>query len=158
MTGLFWVYHPVLQNVARTARTPSACLVAAALTLPIEADAPLKSVGARLIWRGSQPLGEPETTGASMAWHEAFNRSPFSHFINSPEGRVFRVTAGAAFLVAGYFFRAHPLGLLSMLWSVLPLTAGSFDLCYISAVLGGPLSGRTIRERQKGAQTPRAAG
>ena len=93
-----------------------------------------------------------------MAWHEDFNRSPFSHFINSSEGRVFRVTAGAAFLVGGYFFRAHPLGLLSMLWSILPLTAGSFDLCYISAVLGGPLSGRTIRERQKGAQTPRAAG
>ena len=93
-----------------------------------------------------------------MAWHEDFNRSPFSHFINSTAGRVFRVTAGAAFLVAGYFFRAHPLGLLSMLWSVLPLTAGGFDVCYISAVLGGPLSGRTIRESCKGAQTPPKAG
>ena len=89
-----------------------------------------------------------------MAWHEDFNRSPFSHFINRSRGRVFRLTAGAAFLTVGYFFRAHPLGVLSMLWSILPLTAGGFDVCYISAVLGGPLSGRTIRGRYKGNQTP----
>ena len=93
-----------------------------------------------------------------MAWHEDFNRSPFSHFINSPAGRLFRLTAGAAFLAAGYIFRAHRLGLLSMLWSILPLIAGGFDVCYISAVLGGPLSGRIIRERYKGGQTPQAAG
>ena len=86
---------------------------------------------------------------AFMAWHDDFNRSPFSHFINSAAGRVFRVSAGAAFLIAGYAFRAHRRGVLSMLWSILPLTAGGFDLCYISAVLGGPLSGRTIREKYK---------
>jgi len=84
-----------------------------------------------------------------MAWHEDFNRSRFSHFLNSPSGRVFRVSAGAAFLIAGYVFRAHAFGVLSMLWSILPLTAGGFDVCYISAALGGPLSGRTIRERYK---------
>jgi hypothetical protein len=93
-----------------------------------------------------------------MAWHEDFNRSPFSHFINSSAGRVFRLSAGAAFLITGYFFHAHPLGVLSMVWSILPLTAGGFDVCYISAVLGGPLSGRTIRERYKGGQAPQAAG
>jgi hypothetical protein len=45
-----------------------------------------------------------------------------------------------------------------MLWSILPITAGGFDVCYISAVLGGPFSGRIIRERYKGGQTPQAAG
>ncbi len=93
-----------------------------------------------------------------MAWHEDFNQSPFSHFINSSAGRLFRVIAGAAFLVTGYFFRAHPLGMLAMLWSILPITAGGFDVCYVSAALGGPLSGRTIRERYKGGRTPQAAG
>ena len=32
-----------------------------------------------------------------MTWQETFNRSRFSHFINSPPGRIFRVVAGAAF-------------------------------------------------------------
>ncbi len=80
-----------------------------------------------------------------MAAHEAFNRSGFSRFINSPAGRLFRLIAGAGFLVVGYAYRDHPLGLLSMAWSVLPLSAGALDLCWISAVLGGPLSGPTIR-------------
>lgn len=80
-----------------------------------------------------------------MSAHEAFNRSAFSQFINSPTGRVFRVVAGTGFLVAGYLNRGRTLGRLSMAWSVLPLSAGAFDLCFISAVLGGPLSGAKIR-------------
>ena len=84
-----------------------------------------------------------------MTWHETFNRSRFSQFINSPLGRIFRVVAGAAFLIVGFVFRHHSLGVLSMLWSVLPLTAGFFDMCYISAALGGPFSGAIIRARYR---------
>ena len=84
-----------------------------------------------------------------MTWHETFNRSRFSHFINSPPGRVFRVVAGTAFLVVGFVFRHRSLGVLSMLWSVLPLTAGLFDVCYISVALGGPFSGAIIRDRYR---------
>ena len=80
-----------------------------------------------------------------MAAHEAFNRSGFSRFLNSPAGRLFRLVAGAGFLAVGYAYRDHPLGLLSMAWSVLPLSAGALDICWISAALGGPLSGPTIR-------------
>lgn len=83
-----------------------------------------------------------------MRLHETFNRSWFSRFINSRAGRVFRLAAGSAFLVAGLIFRAHPLGVVSLVWSLFPLTAGGFDLCYISAVLGGPVSGRVIRASQ----------
>jgi hypothetical protein len=84
-----------------------------------------------------------------MTWEETFNRSRFSHFINSPPGRIFRVVAGGAFLILGFVFRHHRLGVLSMLWSVLPLTAGLLDVCYISAALGGPFSGAIIRERYR---------
>ena len=84
-----------------------------------------------------------------MSSAEAFNRSGFSRFLNSPAGRVFRLIAGTGFLVVGYLFRDHPLGVISMLWSVLPLSAGAFDICYVSAVLGGPLSGAKIREEQR---------
>jgi hypothetical protein len=85
----------------------------------------------------------------SMTWEETFNRSRFSHFINRRSGRIFRVAAGAAFLVVGFVFRHDTLGVLSMLWSILPLTAGFFDVCYISGALGGSFSGATIRERYR---------
>ena len=84
-----------------------------------------------------------------MSSADAFNRSWFSRFINSQAGRVFRLVAGTGFLVVGYLFRDHPLGVISMAWSALPLSAGALDLCYISAVLGGPLSGAKIRDKYK---------
>jgi len=88
---------------------------------------------------------------------EAFNRSGFSHFINSPAGRIFRLIAGIGFLVIGYIYRDSTLGILSMVWSVLPLSAGAFDICYISAVLGGPLSGAKIRNKDKTGEHPSGA-
>jgi hypothetical protein len=80
-----------------------------------------------------------------MGWHEAFNQSGLSKFLNSPGGRVFRLVAGTGFLVVGYVYRDHALGMLSMAWSTLPLSAGALDICWISAALGGPLSGSKIR-------------
>ncbi len=80
-----------------------------------------------------------------MRMHESFNHSGFSRFLNSPAGRIFRLVAGAGFLVVGWLYRDHLPGVLSMVWSVFPLSAGAFDICYISAVLGGPLSGAKIR-------------
>ncbi len=80
-----------------------------------------------------------------MSVQERFNRTGFSRFINSRAGILFRLAAGTAFLVGGFLYRQHPLGVASMVWSILPLTAGGFDWCYISAVLGGPLRGRDIR-------------
>ena len=80
---------------------------------------------------------------------EAFNRSGFSRFLNSPAGRIFRLVAGIAFLVVGYMYRGHILGVLSMVWSAFPLSAGALDICYISALLGGPLSGAKIRSKSK---------
>jgi hypothetical protein len=79
----------------------------------------------------------------------AFNRSSFSRFLNSPAGRIFRLVAGLGFLVVGYVYRGHALGVLSMVWSVFPLSAGALDICYISVLLGGPLSGAKIRSQYK---------
>lgn len=81
-----------------------------------------------------------------MSTAETFNHSGFARFINSPAGRAFRLLAGTGFLVVGVLYRHHPLGVVSMLWSLLPLSAGAFDLCFVSALLGGPLSGAKIRE------------
>jgi len=79
----------------------------------------------------------------------AFNRSGLSRFLNSPAGRVFRLVAGAGFLAIGYVYRGHALGVLSMVWGALAFCAGAFDICFISALLGGPLSGAKIRAQYK---------
>lgn len=84
-----------------------------------------------------------------MSTAEAFNCSGFARFINSSAGRVFRLVVGMGFLIVGYLFREQTLGVISMVFSVLPLSAGVFDLCYVSAILGGPLSGAKIRELQR---------
>ena len=84
-----------------------------------------------------------------MSRHESFNQSGFSKFLNSQAGRIFRFVVGVGFLVVGFLYRTHALGVISMVWGVLPLTAGAFDICYISAVLGGPLSGAKIRSQYK---------
>jgi hypothetical protein len=83
-----------------------------------------------------------------MRPYESFNQSGFSKFLNNTGGRIFRLAAGMAFLAVGFMYRDHALGLLSMAWGVLPLSAGVFDICYVSALLGGPLSGTKIRSQQ----------
>lgn len=85
---------------------------------------------------------------------DAFNRSSFSRFLNSPAGRIFRLLAGSAFLVVGYVYRYDTLGILSMVWSLFPLSAGAFDICYISVLLGGPLSGAKIRSKYQAGERP----
>jgi hypothetical protein len=74
-----------------------------------------------------------------------FNRSEFSCFLNSSRGRGFRLLAGTGFLFVGLIFRVRLLGVVSIVWSVFPLSAGALDICYINAALGGPLAGSKIR-------------
>ena len=75
-----------------------------------------------------------------MKTYETFNKSGFSKFINTPAGRAIRFAAGTGFLMAGLANRKKKGGLVSVLWSFLPLSAGLFDVCYFSGILGGPLS------------------
>jgi hypothetical protein len=89
------------------------------------------------------------STVRALPVHVTFNHSRFSQFINSGGGRVFRLAAGAAFLIGGYALRTHAAGVAAMVWSVLPLSAGAFDLCYVSALLGGPIAGSKIRAAQR---------
>ena len=83
-----------------------------------------------------------------MTKYESFNQSDFSKFLNSLPGRILRLVLGIGFLVVGYMYRDHSLGVISIVWGVLPLSAGAFDICYVSAALGGPLSGKKIRVTQ----------
>ena len=83
-----------------------------------------------------------------MGFATRFNQTAFSAWLNGDSGRTFRVVAGAMFLIVGGTFRDEWWGVASALWGLVPLTAGAFDICYLSAVLGGPLKGADIREQQ----------
>lgn len=80
---------------------------------------------------------------------DRFNRTGFSRWVNSGQGRVFRSAAALTFLTVGFIFRDHALGIAAMAWSPVPLSAGLFDLCWISAALGGPLRSAEIRNGQR---------
>jgi hypothetical protein len=84
-----------------------------------------------------------------MKSYDAFNQTDFSKFLNKPVGRVFRFAAGIGFVFIGYVYRNNTLGIFSMVWGALALSAGAFDMCFISAALGGPLSGSKIRSIYK---------
>lgn len=85
-----------------------------------------------------------------MTPSERFNRSGFSCWINGPSGRAFRLCAGVAFLAVGMSLREYPLGIAVLVWSFFPLSAGIFNVCWISLVLGGPFSSTRIRRLQQG--------
>jgi hypothetical protein len=82
-----------------------------------------------------------------MSLAQSFGRSAFARFINSSVGRVLRVVAGAGLSAWGYvqYGSGSGAGLALMLVGLVPLAAGLFDWCLISALLGGPLSGARIR-------------
>ncbi len=84
-----------------------------------------------------------------MTLSERFNSSGFACWINGPRGRAFRLCAGIAFLAVGIAFRENPLGLAALAWSFFPLSAGIFNVCWISLALGGPFSSATIRQLQR---------
>jgi hypothetical protein len=76
---------------------------------------------------------------------DRFNATGFSRWINGSSGRAFRFVAGVAWLAFAVAFRGHWWGIAAGLFGLLPLSAGIFDLCWVSAALGGPLRGETIR-------------
>src|SRR5262249_30608232 len=73
-----------------------------------------------------------------MSIAESFGRSPFAQFINSPLGRLVRVVAGVVLIGWGLTQRGTSTGIILMVVGLIPLAAGTFNLCLISALLGAP--------------------
>ena len=76
-----------------------------------------------------------------MTVAESFARSGFARFMNSPVGRVARLIVGAGLIGWGFSQRGTGTGIALMAVGLVPLAAGAFNWCLISALLGGPLSG-----------------
>ena len=85
------------------------------------------------------------TKGTFMSIAESFGRSGFARFVNSPAGRIARLVVGVGLIVWGYTQLDAGMGFVLIIIGLVPLAAGAFDLCLISALLGGPISGARIR-------------
>jgi hypothetical protein len=79
-----------------------------------------------------------------MTIAESFGRSGIARFINSPAGRIARLGAGIGLIAWGYTQRGSGMGIVLMIVGLVPLVAGAFNLCLISALLGGPIRGAEV--------------
>ena len=77
---------------------------------------------------------------------ESFYRSGFARFVNSSAGRITRLVVGIVLIAWGLTQLGTAMGIVLIIIGLIPLIAGAFDLCLISALLGGPISGKRIRE------------
>ena len=84
----------------------------------------------------------------------AFAESGFAQFISSGAGRVVRIIAGLALIWWGFSHRDATIGIVLMVIGLAPLAAGLFDLCLLSPLFGGPLSGGAIRSCRRPAPRP----
>ncbi|OZC01405.1 YgaP family membrane protein [Rubricoccus marinus] len=69
----------------------------------------------------------------------------FVRFMVSPSGRALRVVAGLGLFTWGLSRRETPGGKATAALSLVPLAAGSFDVCVLGPLLGAPLDGDAAR-------------
>ena len=82
------------------------------------------------------------TTTKKPNW---FAASWFGQCMSSTRGRIGRIVAGLALIVAGLFALGGTAGMLLAAIGLVPLLAGTFDVCLFSALFGGPLRGSGVR-------------
>ncbi len=79
-----------------------------------------------------------------MSLAESFAQSGLAGFINSPAGRVARIVVGLVLIAWGYSLPGGVARVVLMVVGLVPLVAGVFHLCLVSALLGGPISGSRL--------------
>ena len=79
-----------------------------------------------------------------MSLAESFGRSGFARFITSPAGRITRLVVGLPISIWGYLQLPATGGIVLLVVGLVLLATGSFHLCLISALLGGPISGSRV--------------
>ena len=77
---------------------------------------------------------------------ESFAQSGFAQFVNSPIGRIARILAGLGLIFIGWGYTQQTgfAGIILIVVGLVPLAAGALNLCLISALLGGTISGARI--------------
>jgi hypothetical protein len=109
-----------------------------------EAAVPAATVGPNVAATAAQPAPAVQPA-AAQAERDGFETTAFAQFIASPAGRILRGVVGAG-MIAGGVALGETGGTVLAVAGAVPLSAGVFDLCYVSALLGGPIRGEEIRE------------
>ena len=89
-----------------------------------------------------------------MSIAASFGRSGFARFINTTAGRITRIVGGLGLIGWGYTLLPELSGILLIAGGLIPFIAGSFHMCLISAMLGGPISGEKIAKQNSPTQHP----
>lgn len=71
-------------------------------------------------------------------------------FLASTPGRLARIVVGLAMVIGGPAIVGGAGGYVIAVVGLLPLLAGSFDICIVAPLAGLPASGRAIRKRAAG--------
>ena len=82
------------------------------------------------------------TTTKKPNW---FAASWFGQCMSSMRGRIGRILGGIALIAVGLFALGGPVGVVLAVVGLVPLLAGTFDVCIFSALFGGPLRGAGVR-------------
>ncbi len=71
----------------------------------------------------------------------------FSKFMSSTIGRILRIAAGLALIIAGLVMHSM-IGYIMAIVGLVPLLAGIFDFCVIAPLMHIPFNGKDIRVYQ----------
>ena len=74
-----------------------------------------------------------------------FAASWFAQFMTSGLGRRARIVAGFALIAVGLVVVGGTTGVVVAAIGLVPLLAGTFDVCVFSRLFGGPLAGAEVR-------------
>lgn len=74
----------------------------------------------------------------------SFAQSAFAQFLAGSAGRALRMIAGLALILGGLLL-GGTVGIVLMVVGIIPLAAGTFDFCLITALFGGPFAGSEVR-------------
>jgi len=81
----------------------------------------------------------------TRTYRSNFGASWFAQFMAAPAGRTVRIVAGLALIGIGIGVIGGIGGWLVAAVGLVPLLAGTLDVCVFSALFGGPFAGSAIR-------------
>ena len=80
---------------------------------------------------------------------EKIARTAFAQFVSSTNGRIARVILGVIIIAVGFFLRHQTAGIVLMIVGLLPLCAGTFDICILTGIIGNKWAGSYVRQCAK---------
>ena len=81
-----------------------------------------------------------------MSRVENLAKSQFTQFISSMAGRIVRIVFGIILIAGGFILRHQTIGIVLMIFGLLPLFAGLFDICVLTGIIGNKWSGKYVRQ------------